>query len=62
MLGEHQRNRYCTKAVQSGNAPGPLWLIPNRQPAGTPHGRNPPAPPSRTGRRGLTPARLSAGC
>jgi hypothetical protein len=62
MLGEHQRNRYRPEAVQSGNAAASLRFIPNRQPAGTPHGSNPSALPSGTGRCGISPARLSAGC
>ena len=62
MLGEHQRNRYRAESVQSGNAAAPLRFIPNRQPAGTPHGGNPSALPSGTVRCGISPARLSAGC
>src|ERR1700730_5815058 len=62
MLGEDQRNRYRTKPVQRGNTTTSLWLIPNRQPADAPHRCNPPAGPSRTGRRGMSPARLSARC
>jgi len=62
MLGEHQRNRYGTKPVQSSNAAASLWFIPDRQPADTSHWSNPSAPPSRTSRRGMSPARLSSRC
>ena len=60
MLGEHQRNSYRTKPIQRGNTATPLRLIPNRQPTDTAHRRYPSAPPSRTRRFGVGPARLSA--
>lgn len=66
MVGEHQRNRYCPQAIESGNAGLALRTRRRTTPGGrrtkpTRDGRYPTGSSGTRRRRGLNPGRFGAG-